>query len=49
VSRVEDADAAYALLQTELVAGDCRPAQVQLATPVLRWLGDRLVGIEVPG
>ena len=47
VRRVEDADAAYALLQSELVAGDVVLLKSSRDAG-LRWLGDRLVGIEVP-
>jgi UDP-N-acetylmuramoyl-tripeptide--D-alanyl-D-alanine ligase len=47
VRRVEDADAAYALLQSDLVAGDVVLLKSSRDAG-LRWLGDRLVGIEVP-
>jgi UDP-N-acetylmuramoyl-tripeptide--D-alanyl-D-alanine ligase len=47
VRRVEDADAAYALLQSELVTGDVVLLKSSRDAG-LRWLGDRLVGIEVP-
>jgi UDP-N-acetylmuramoyl-tripeptide--D-alanyl-D-alanine ligase len=47
VTPVEDADAAYALLQSELVAGDVVLLKSSRDAG-LRWLGDRLVGIEVP-
>ena len=47
VRRVADADAAYALLQSELVAGDVVLLKSSRDAG-LRWLGDRLVGIEVP-
>jgi UDP-N-acetylmuramoyl-tripeptide--D-alanyl-D-alanine ligase len=47
VSRVADADDAYDLLESQL-----RPGDVVLLKSSrdagLRWLGDRLVGIEVP-
>jgi len=47
VRRVDDADAAYALLQSELVTGDVVLLKSSRDAG-LRWLGDRLVGIEVP-
>jgi UDP-N-acetylmuramoyl-tripeptide--D-alanyl-D-alanine ligase len=47
VSRVADADAAYALLESELAPGDVVLLKSSRDAG-LRWLGDRLVGIEVP-
>lgn len=47
VSRVADADEAYALLQSQLRAGDVVLLKSSRDAG-LRWLGDRLVGIEVP-
>ena len=46
VSRVADADAAYALLESELAPGDVVLLKSSRDAG-LRWLGDRLVGIEV--
>jgi UDP-N-acetylmuramoyl-tripeptide--D-alanyl-D-alanine ligase len=47
VSRVADADEAYELLQAQLRPGDV--VLLKSSRDVgLRWLGDRLVGIEVP-
>lgn len=47
VSRVADADEAYALLESQLRAGDIVLLKSSRDAG-LRWLGDRLVGIEVP-
>ncbi|MEP6649724.1 MAG: UDP-N-acetylmuramoyl-tripeptide--D-alanyl-D-alanine ligase [Lapillicoccus sp.] len=47
VSRVADADEAYALLQSQLRPGDAVLLKSSRDAG-LRWLGDRLVGIEVP-
>ena len=47
VTWVADADAAYGLLGLELVAGDVVLLKSSRDAG-LRWLGDRLVGLEVP-
>jgi UDP-N-acetylmuramoyl-tripeptide--D-alanyl-D-alanine ligase len=47
VTSVADADEAYALLQSELVAGDVVLLKSSRDAG-LRWLGDRLAGIDVP-
>ncbi len=47
MTRVADADAAYGLLQSELATGDVVLLKSSRDAG-LRWLGDRLVGTEVP-